>query len=150
MTTPTPTVWTWSEFTTEYPEVVLRVVSPFSQAWGEIQLAEAEAEHAIDYWGTSRRKGIGLYAAHLITTKTAQAGVGNVAGAGGQGVSPSGAPLISERVGDLSRSYANPYNNALLSRGAIGASDPDMLATTYGQRWLALRASLNQGFLVTL
>lgn len=149
MTTPTPTVWTWAEFTTEYPEVVARVLSPFSQAWGEIQLAEAEAEHAVDYWGTDRRRGIGLYAAHVITIKTAQAGVGSVAGAGGQGVGPTGAPLTSEKVGDLSRSYANPMSNALLSRGGIAASDPDMLSTTYGQRWLALRASLGQGFLVT-
>lgn len=142
-------IWTWAEFTAEYPEVVALVASPFTQTWGEVQLQDAENNHAPDYWGTSMRQGIGLYAAHTITTRIVGAGLGGGSGSAGAGLGPSGMPKTREKVGDLAVGYANPYA-AMLARGAVGASNPDMISTIYGQRWLALRESLRGGFLVTM
>jgi hypothetical protein len=75
--------------------------------------------------------------------------MGGTAGTAGAGMGAGGMPTTSERVGDLSRSYANPYNT-LVGSGSIGASDPDMVTTLYGRQWLALRGSLRGGFLVTM
>lgn len=141
-------IWTWAEFAAEYPEVVARVVSPFTQSWGEVQLQDAESVHAADYWGAQRRAGIGLYAAHTIILRTVGAGVGGGAGAAGGGLGASGMPVTHERTGDLSRGYGNPYTT-LVGKGSIGAANPDMISTPYGLRWLALRESLGTGFLVT-
>lgn len=146
----TPTVMTYAEWAALYPEVALRVVSPFSQTWAEGILYDAEGEHAIDYWGTDRPKAIGLWAAHTILTRTAGAGVGNGTGAAGGGIGPTGMPTLSERVGDLSRGYANPFAPSIIGRGGIGALSPNMATTIYGQQWLSLQARLGQGFVVTL
>lgn len=145
----TPTVWTYDEWAARYPEVAVRIVAPFSQTWAEGILYDAEGEHALDYWGADRQKGIGLWAAHTIIIRTAGAGVGNGAGAAGGGIGPTGMPTISEKVGDLSRTSANPFSNAIIGRGGIGALSPDMATTSYGREWLSLQARLGQGFLVT-
>jgi len=74
-----------------------------------------------DLWGTLRATGEALAAGHIALQA--------LEGSGG----PSG-PVVSESAGGLSRSYAAP--------GGLSRSDSEWATTTFGQRFLRLRATL--------
>lgn len=74
-----------------------------------------------DIWGSLRRRGEALVAAHIVSREL-------------QGSNGPAGPVVSESAGGLSRSYASP--------GGLSRSDSDWGSTPYGQRYLRLRATL--------
>lgn len=83
---------------------------------------DAEAACIVgDLWGSLRTTGEALVAAHTALQ--------SLEGSGG----PAG-PVVSESAGGLSRSYGSP--------GGLSRSDGDWSTTTFGLRYLRLRATL--------
>lgn len=74
-----------------------------------------------DLWGEKRVSGESLVAGHIALEA--------LEGSGG----PSG-PVVSESAGGLSRSYASP--------GGLSRGDGQWSTTTFGLRYLRLRATL--------
>jgi len=92
-------------------------------------LTLASIRHSAAEWGAVYAYAMVFYAAHQIEVTP-----GTGAGSGDAGVV---GPVISQRDGDLSRTYAAP---AISSAG--GSSDDAALASTrYGQAYLDLRNS---------
>ncbi len=85
----------------------------------------AQAQRQVNYteWGSLADDGVKYLTAHLTTVAVRASASG--------GAIPRG-PLTSETVGPLSRSYAAP--------AASSGADGELGSTTYGQRYLALRA----------
>lgn len=97
----------------------------------EAYLQLAAQRHTADRWGDAYVTAMIWYAAHLVETTP---------GSGAPGAPTSGqvqGPLISQKDGDLSRTYAEP---ASASAGATG-DDAWLLLTTYGQRYLEIRST---------
>lgn len=89
-------------------------------------IAAAKRRHLESAWGAVYQDAMVWYAAHLIETTP-----GTGAGSGDAGVV---GPVISQKDGDLSRTYAAPASSGGSSSGSLGT-------TTYGQEYLNLRNS---------
>lgn len=74
-----------------------------------------------DLWGSRRELGESLVAGHIALEA--------IEGSGG----PAG-PVVSESAGGLSRSYASP--------GGLSRADGQWSTTTFGMRYLRIRATL--------
>ena len=74
-----------------------------------------------DMWGDLRKVGEALVAAHIAAKEL-------------QGSNGPAGPVVSESAGGLSRSYASP--------GGQSRSDSYWATTSFGQRYLNLRATL--------
>lgn len=91
-------------------------------------LEAAAQAHGAGAWGAVYVQAMIWYAAHAIET-TPGTGVGNDSG-------DAVGPIVSQKDGDLSRTYAAP---AGMSSGS--SADMDLASTRYGQAYLRLRAS---------
>lgn len=69
-------------------------------------------------WGDKYDLGVAVYTAHLLTMSNSGGGLG-------------GGAVVSEKVGDLARSYAAPKN-----------SNDSLELTTYGKWFLQMRRTL--------
>lgn len=94
-----------------------------------VWLALAVQRHTASAWGAKYNAAMVWWAAHGIQTTP---------GTGAPGAPPAGAagPIVNQRDGDLSRTYATPSSGA-----ATPGSDADYRRTTYGQRYLDARDS---------
>jgi hypothetical protein len=90
-------------------------------------LALAERRHTASAWGAVYDEAMVSWAAHFIEITPGT-------GAGSSSSSPVG-PLISQKDGDLSRTYAAPVSPV------GGAYDGSMSRTIYGEAYLDLRNS---------
>jgi uncharacterized protein DUF4054 len=96
-------------------------------AWLEL----AALSHDPAAWGAVYEHAMILWAAHGIESSPG-AGAGGAADAGAAG------PLVSQRDGDLSRTYAAPSSSS--SSGGSADAD-DFSRTAHGRKYLALRNS---------
>lgn len=99
------------------------VLNPTVQAWLDL----AESRHTRSAWGAVYDSAMVFWAAHGIEVTPGT-------GAGSSDASAVG-PVISQRDGDLSRTYAAPA----LSSGST--ADGSLGSTRYGQQYLDLRNS---------
>lgn len=98
------------------------------EATVSVWLGLAVQAHNISAWGAVYQQAMVWWAAHHVETIPGT-------GAGSDDAAAVG-PLVSQRDGDLSRSYAPPAGSV----AATGA-DADLATTRYGQLYLRLRAS---------
>ncbi|NOT72454.1 MAG: DUF4054 domain-containing protein [Hyphomicrobium sp.] len=97
----------------------------------ELYLTLSAQQHDPLQWGAVFAQAMVWHAAHSIE-KTPGSGSGSSGGAGAVG------PLISQKDGDLSRTYAAPASS---SSGSSGSAAADLSTTTYGARYLGLLRS---------
>lgn len=94
------------------------------------RLELAAKRHDASRWGNVYAEAMVYYAAHLVEMTP---------GSGAPGAPSSGSvqgPLISQRDGDLSRTYAAP---ATSSTSTEVGTDAWLMLTSYGQQYLDLR-----------
>lgn len=93
------------------------------------KLAQASRRHSLDALGDVAGEALVYYAAHLVQLQPGSGAPGAPSSGNAQG------PLISQRDGDLSRTYASP---ATSSSGGAGGADAWWLLTSYGALYLDL------------
>lgn len=94
-----------------------------------VRLAAASRRHSLDALGDVAGEALVYYAAHLVQLQPLSGAPGAPTTGAAQG------PLISQRDGDLSRTYAAPASS---SGGAAVGSDAWWALTIYGPQYLDL------------
>lgn len=102
------------------------VPAPTIQVW----LNLAIKRHTPAPWGAVYDEAMIFYAAHFLEK------IAGTSGSGGSGGGSAVGPLISQKDGDLSRTYAAPAT----SSGST-SSDASLSSTEYGRAYLDLRNS---------
>jgi hypothetical protein len=97
-----------------------------------VRLSAAVRRHNAAAWGDVYGEAMVWWAAHMLQLQPGSGAPGAPSTGNAQG------PLISQKDGDLSRTYAAP---ATSSTSAAVGSDAWWMLTTYGQLYLDLRNS---------
>ena len=114
-----------------YRAIVLEhTISVVPDATVSLWLGIAETRHTASTWGAMYTYAMCWWAAHRIATQPGYTGPGAVA-------SGASGPLVSQKDGDLSRTYAAPASVG----AADGGSDADFMRTSWGRQYLDTRNS---------
>ena len=101
--------------------------SAVADATIDLWLVLAARAHTASAWGQVYAEAMVFYAAHHVEGLAGSSGTGGSAGAVGA--------VISQKDGDLSRSYAGPVSVS----GSSASAEDGLTTTRYGQAYLTLR-----------
>jgi hypothetical protein len=123
------------QYAPEFLTYIDAVIQPFVDL--------AIRSHNAGAWGVLFSDAMAFYAAHLLKLSGVNSdGTGVVAGAGAS--TGAGGVVVAQKDGDLSRTYASA---ASLSGGAGAgtAEEAELMQTSYGRRYLAMRKTRAAG-----